>query len=867
MRSIVATYRLQLTREFTLPAARAVVPYLAELGVSHVYLSPVLAARPASAHGYDVVDHARINPELGSEDDLRALARDLHERSMGIVLDIVPNHMAATSDNPYWDDVLLRGRSSRYADWFDVDWDAPGCQGKVVLPVLGDDLDRVLERGEVTLRIRDTGCRVAYFDKTFPLDPATLPRELQLAHADPAGRPEAEEFTRGNAGRQRLRRLLDDQRYRLRFWRKGAHEINYRRFFEVNDLVSVRMEHDGVFAATHARILAWVREGLLDGLRIDHVDGLRDPLAYLTTLRGALDAETTSGAQRCAIFVEKILTDDETLPGDWPVEGTTGYDFLNDVEDVFIDPAGFRAIEDKYRALRHRPRIDFRSAARDGKRRVLSGPLRSDVARLARVAHAWRPDVAVAAFQAAIVEVIVHLAVYRTYLTEAGAASDADRARLASAIAGAREHDVDTNALAALEESFLGAPTDDPRRQELVMRFQQTSGPAAAKGVEDTALYAYMPLASRNEVGAKPDRDLEGARERLHARNLARRECWPRTMLATNTHDTKRSADLRSRLDVLAAMPEPWSRHVARWRRLNRPRKRVAGGKPAPDPNSEYLYYQTLLGLWPAPRPGRRVDDLPGRDWLTATRHRLVAYMLKAAREAKTRTSWTESDAQFEQALDGFVRASLDPADDAPFLGDVARLTAQVAADGFRFALARLLVHLTAPGIPDIYQGDELWNFTLVDPDNRRPVDFARRAQLARESSAPSLGDAHALHLDQTKLALLARVLRFRRANAALFLSGSYHPLIVDEAAGPRLFAFERRRERSSCIVLARTRACGAGADSRSVRLPGDLAGAWRSVLTDRAIELVRVGGHVEVSGGDLVPVAQPCELLARPNA
>ena len=875
-RAVTATYRLQLTREFPFAAARALVPYFDELGVSHLYLSPVLAARPGSTHGYDVIDHSRVNPELGTEEELRAIATDLHARNMGIILDFVPNHMSASEDNPYWDDVLQRGKASRYAEWFDIDWAAPHALGKVILPLLGDDLDRVIERGELKLHIRDSGSRLAYFDKTFPLDPGTLPKEIQLAQFDPEGRPAADEWAAGPEGHKRLRRLLDRQNYRLRFWKRGQDEINYRRFFDVDDLVALRMETEQIFDATHRLILEWVRDGVVDGLRVDHVDGLRAPSWYLAKLRISVDgAKHTEAPARFPIFVEKILSGDETLPSEWPVEGSTGYDFMNDVEELFLDPDGFKAIEDSYRGVRRNRALDFRTVAHEAKRRALAGALRPDVLRLARIAHEWRAQVSEQDFAVAIAELIVHLDVYRTYIGEPGHGSPADQRSMTVAMRGAREVDgVSPAALAVLGQAFFADPTPgDAWRTELVMRFQQTSGPATAKGVEDTALYLYTPLASRNEVGGMPDRPLNDVPTRVHARNAARSRDWPRAMLAVNTHDTKRSADLRARLDVLTTIPDVWARHTTRWRRLNKPRKKVVRGKPSPDTNLEYLYYQTLLGLWPAPRPKRRVDDLPDRAWLGRARKRLVAYMLKAAREAKTRTSWTEGDPEYEQALDEFVRETLAPGDDAHFLGDVARLTAQTADNGFRFSLARLLLQCLSPGTPDIYQGDELWNFTVVDPDNRRPVDFQRRKELLAASDPPlpdvlrqALGGERTLMQDEVKLALSTRLLRFRREHPRLVLAGEYRPLpILDADAATGIFAFVRQLDSEVCIAIARTRAPREEESaSGSTPLPADVAGRWQSVLTGREIELVRVDAKVTAAVSDLIPPRQPCELLLR---
>lgn len=874
-RSITATYRLQLTHAFPFTAVRELVPYFERLGVSHLYLSPVLAARPGSPHGYDVIDHARVNAELGTEDELRALAADLHARGMGIILDIVPNHMAASADNRWWDDVLERGAASRYAEWFDIDWDAPHASGKLVLPMLGDELDAVLQRGELRLRIRDSGSRVAYFERTFPLDPATLPTEVALAQWDPAGRPAADDWSGGDQGRERFRALLDAQHYRLTHWRRAREEINYRRFFDINDLVGLRMESDAVFDATHRLILTWVRDGVLDGLRVDHVDGLRIPSWYLAKLRDAVDsAKHESAPAPFPIFVEKLLSGDETLPSEWPVDGSTGYDFLNDTEDLFLDPGGFKSIEANYRGLRHNPELDFRAVARAGKRQALDEALLPDVMRVARLARAWCGGSIAPTLEdvvAAVTELIVETDVYRTYVSEPGIVRNEDRRVLADALANARaQGQVSESALALLERAFLAPPNaGDTVRAELVTRLQQISGPAAAKGVEDTALYVYVPLACRNEVGGMPDRRLQDAQAVAHARNGARLLSWPRALLATNTHDTKRSADLRARLDVLTTRADDWARFVSRWRKLNKPRKRTVRGRPAPDTNSEYLYYQTLLGLWPAPRPERRADDLPDREWLARTADRLSTFVLKAAREAKIRTSWTDADTQYEKALDAFVRESLEPNADAPFLSDVARLTAQVADDGFRCALARIVLHCTAPGVPDVYQGDELWNFTLVDPDNRRPVDFGLREQLLGERRLDdalhdALTGAIPLSDGRVKLALTTRLLRFRREHASLFRDGEYLPL----SAGYDIFAFARRLNRDVCITLARTRPSEPGTDKRArddrLQLADELVGGWRSVLTGRNVELVRGSGGVVSSADDLIPVKQPCELLFR---
>jgi len=624
-----------------------------------------------------------------------------------------------------------------------------------------------------------------------------------------------------------------------------------------------------------------VKDGTLDGLRVDHVDGLRDPAWYLTTLRERVHAARHADApDPFPIYVEKILSGDEQLPREWPVAGTTGYDFMNEVEDIFIDPDGFSLIEAHYRGLRHSPDLDFREVALDGKRRALRGALWSDILRLARLAHAWNGDVEVDDAAGAMVEVIAHLDAYRTYVVEPGVVGAEDKERLTRAFRAARSAaDADIRAIALLERAFFSHMSAGDRiRAELVARFQQASGPAAAKGVEDTALYVYLPLASRNEVGAEPNRRLDDAATRLHARNAQRAARWPRALLATNTHDTKRSADLRARLDVLATDPGAWSRYVGRWRRLNRNKKRVVAGKPSPDTNSEYLYYQTLFGLWPAPRPDRRADDLPSREWLDRARERLVAYMVKAAKEAKTRTSWVDRDEEYEKALDNFVRATMVSGDDEHFLPDVARLTAQMANNGFRFSLARMLVQCMSPGVPDTYQGDELWNFTLVDPDNRAPVDFDRRTRLLDEAEATTTLRAAfgvtGIELDdRVKLALLTALLKFRRAHPQLVLEGEYVPLIPTAPfAAPAeagIFSFARRAAGEVCIAVARTRSNAGGMANSvhgSVTLSTDLAGLWRSVLTDRVVELVSTEAGVTTEVALLLPLSQPCELLVRDN-
>jgi (1->4)-alpha-D-glucan 1-alpha-D-glucosylmutase len=844
---------------FTLSDARARIDYFARLGVSHLYCSPVLAARAGSTHGYDVVDPTRINPELGSEDDLRVLSRDLHARDMGLILDIVPNHMGIGAENSYWDDVLTYGERSRYARWFDIDWAAHADRPrKLILPILGDELDRVLERGELTVRLPPGDvARLTYFDRSFPLDPSTLPPELQLAQSDPEEARELVHSYAGPAAHERLSKLLDAQRYELVSFRRGASEVNYRRFFDVADLVGLRMEDPAVFAETHAFILRLVGDGVIDGLRVDHIDGLSDPAGYLTRLRASIPADAP-------IFVEKILAPDERLRSSWPVQGTTGYEFLNALENIFIDPDGLLEIDRDYRRWHKLGDTTFRDVAYAAKKSVLDGSLRADVERLAAILgklargadKRWtRRDV-----MAALADLAAALPVYRTYIDSSRAIDDDDRDVIEQASREARRRNAEAGAIVGfIADVLLGRlpGVDETIRGQFVRRFQQLTGPAAAKGLEDSALYVYLALVSRNEVGGAPDRPLDDAVTQFHESNARRAGRWPIGLLCTTTHDTKRSADVRSRLDALSEVPHEWSRAVHRWRRLNRKHRRVVKGRMAPDSNSEYLLYQTLVALWPPPRPGRRIDDLPNRAWRESTRERLTEYMLKAAREAKARTSWTQPDAAYERAIVDFVAAVFQPADDAPFLADVSRLVSLVAPIGARNALARIAVHLTAPGTPDVYQGDELWNASLVDPDNRRPVDFDLRVSLVAECTAaePGFGSAGAidLHDNRTKLYVTTRLLEMRRRHADLFARGAYRPLAVIGPRSRHVIAFAREYDGQFAITIAArlTSSWDAAAPAwwagTGVALPPEMRGRrWESQIVPGQFS---PGDSIEIAG------------------
>ncbi|HEX5970462.1 MAG TPA: malto-oligosyltrehalose synthase [Gemmatimonadaceae bacterium] len=862
-RALTATYRLQLSAAFTLHDARSRVPYLRRLGVSHLYCSPVLAARAGSTHGYDVADPTFVSQELGGNEAFVALADAAHAHDMGIVLDIVPNHMGIGPDNPYWEDLLTHGQGSRYASWFDVQWRAPTRRlaGKVLLPILGDEPANVIERDELAVEIDERGARVRYFDHEIPLDPATLPPELELAMRDPSARLAVVNWTHGAKGHERLRALLAKQHYELAFWRDAQRDVNYRRFFDVNELICLRVEREDVFEATHRLVLQFVAEGLIDGLRVDHVDGLLEPRRYLERLRHAVEIRRPAvrRGEPFPILVEKILAEGERLPDDWPVDGTTGYEFMTALEDVLIDPSGYAALESGYRGPRGEP--DFPTVAVDSKRRVLRSTLNADVRRiapmLAAVARqaAW-PRLTIAAYAGAIVELVAVLPVYRTYIdAERPEAGERDREILVRAFAQVRERAfAEPAAVDALERALLGewrAAEEEVARARLsfVLRWQQLTGPAAAKGVEDTALYVYAPLASRNEVGGDPGVPLAGAVERLHDRLGERAATMPRSLNALNTHDTKRSADVRARLDAISENPVAWARRLRAWRRRNRALHELVRGRITPLRRTDNFIYQALIGLWPS-------GTEPRGEALAELRERLKAYMLKAVREAKLRTSWTDPDTEYERAIETFITRLLDEQANERFLRDVAHFVATLAPQGRWNSLAQVAVQLTAPGVPDTYQGAELWFRALVDPDNRRPVDWdARDLALDRLHGALAPGaEASAAHLaewcaraedDGLKLYLVSRLLHLRLDHAALFTQGSYVPLHAEGAHASRAVAFARTHARETAVVIVPRLTCGLGGtpladawgDTRLSLAPGESGGAWTCRLSGAVVQ------------------------------
>jgi malto-oligosyltrehalose synthase len=804
----VSTYRLQLTPDFGFAQAAEAADYLAGLGVSHVYLSPVLEAVPGSQHGYDVTDHSRIRDEFGGEDGFRAMAKRFRSRGLGIVVDIVPNHMAIPECMPLnrqlWS-VLRVGRESPYGTWFDIDWAAQ--DGRMLLPILGGPVEDCLgdlwvepdggPDGEPVLR---------YYDHCLPLRPGT--------------------------SRLPLRGLLESQHYRLAWWRDAATELNYRRFFDITTLIGVRMEDPAVFDATHAVTIRLVAEGLVDGLRVDHPDGLADPRGYLRRLTAA-----TGGAW---VVVEKILEAGERLPGDWPCAGTTGYDALRLADGLFTDPAGAAPLWAEYARLWRRLGADgdapsFIETAQAAKRETLTGALRPDLSRLARLVGDVCPDTSLDDAQSVLTELLVCLPVYRAYVNPGEPPSAATAAVVRGAVDAARRRLPRRLRGLAAEVGAAALGTRGPvsgaagRSGELTVRFQQTSGPVQAKGVEDTAFYRWSRLVSLNEVGGDPDRfGVRPAEFHAAAGRLA--VDWPATMTTLSTHDTKRQEDVRARLAVLAEMPAEWGRHVTEWHERAVPPRLFGSGGAAVDPDTEQLFWQTLVGAWPI-----------GRD-------RLAGYLTKAIREAKRRTSWTDPDPDYEAAVLGLASRVLS---DESLTALIDAFAGMISGDALVNSLGAKLVQLTMPGVPDVYQGCELAGLSLVDPDNRRPVDFAWRRSLLAELDVGRL-DAHAgagaspdpgARLDALKILVTARALRLRRDHPDWF-GGSYEPLPAAGAAAGHAVAFAR----------------GGHAVTVATRLPAGLRrrGGW----ADTALPLsASAGGWVDVltgvvHRGERVPLA-----------
>jgi len=916
LRIPVATYRLQFNGDFTFKEALERLDYLRDLGITDLYVSPLLGSRSGSGHGYDVTDSSRLDTDPGSEADFDALQAGLREREMGLILDTVPNHMAASRENPWWTDVLENGPGSAYASYFDIDWhpDSPTLDNKVLLPLLGDCYGKVLENQKLGLVYEDGCFFVEYRHERFPLAPKSYRRilkhrldelenrlkndspacqEYQGILASLAALPERQSLPAEAAGERRLMAvaikerlrglsdsnpnvsafinenlrtfhgtkgdtasfrlmdgLLSEQAYVLAFWQNPNEVINYRRFFTITDLVGLRVEDPLVFEATHKEILRLIERGMITGLRIDHIDGLRDPLGYLQRLQDRI-GRADDGAPGFYVVVEKITASRESLPKEWPVYGTTGYDFLNVVNRFFVDPHGAPAIEEIYQRF-----IGIESRYEDvmyqKKKLVMKTLLAVEVRSLARQLgilaqqDRYARDLPHSDLSQALVETTACLPIYRTYIRNLEVPEDAGR-YIEGAIAEARRRRPQHNPSAfdfvrevlLLRDGDHVFPEQREARLAFVMRWQQFTGPIVAKGVEDTSLYVYNALISLNEVGGDP-RPVAPDGPEFHCFVKKRFLKWPYALNATSTHDTKRAEDVRARINVLSEIPTEWNRHLNRWSRWNVSHKRAANGHLVPDRNEETFLYQTLLGAWPLDQA-----EMP------ALKSRLKEYLIKATREAMIHTRWTLPNVEHESALTDFLDRILCSGSSKRFHDDFLRFQGKIAWFGMLNGLAQVLLKIACPGVPDFYQGSELWDLRLVDPDNRGQVDFGKRTAMLEDlkraavKSTPSLIRRLLKHWSdgRIKLYLIWKALDLRRRHPDLFLDGDYLPIEAsgDRAEGVVALARTHGKEYALTIVprrLARARAPRTAAKlarfwgETEVILPPGFPSEWVNVLT-----------------------------------
>ena len=892
----LCTYRLQLNRRFTFAQAREIVPYLHALGVSDVYASPYFQASGDSLHGYDITDHNKLNAAIGSCADYDAWIAELHAHDMGQVLDFVPNHMGIAEPlNTWWMDVLENGPSSPYAKYFDIEWRPLKSElhDRVLLPILGDQYGRVLERGELNVHFDSGVFYLTYFEHQFPIAPGTyrfvLDRALEIlaehksedfyaelqsirtaleylprrAETDPkkiAERAREKEIIKrrlerrcqeapqvqqaieraveeinGRPGDPRsfdaLDELLNAQAYRLAFWRVAAEEINYRRFFDVNHLAAIRQEEPDVFDATHKLLVDLVRTGAITGLRIDHPDGLYLPRAYCEKLqhrcakaiatvaagispaRPGKAAGTAATADRRAIYmiVEKILTGDEPLRGDWPVHGTTGYDFASQVAQLLVDQATETAITNAFRRFIGSS-MHYGHLVYAKKRLVMRLALANDVNVLGNMVdrlseqNRWFRDFTLQALILAVRETIACFPVYRTYVEPGRPVNEQDRQLIERAIISAKRRNpaVEASVFNYLRDVLLlqfPENIDKDARAEhahFVLKFQQVTAPVMAKGVEDTTFYIYNRLAALNEVGGEPQQfgiSIDG----FHERNLDRQRNWPASLIATSTHDTKRSEDVRARILAISELADDWRHSLSKWRAVNRRWKKQIEDAEAPDANEEYLLYQTLLGTWPIDQSSAALRH-PGAEYV----QRIQAYMNKALNEAKINTSWIQPNEEWLAATREFVVKILEPSVKNKFLPLFLPLAEKIARLGAINSLSQLLLKLTLPGVPDIYQGNEIWDFSLVDPDNRRPVDYARRREMLNCLSSSKPEElVHCWPDGRIKMSLTQRVLHFRREHVDLFQRGNYVPLRASGTFADCCVSFARELNGQWIIVIA----------------------------------------------------------------
>jgi (1->4)-alpha-D-glucan 1-alpha-D-glucosylmutase len=933
-RVVAATYRLQLSRDMGFRKARDLVGYLDALGITELYLSPVLRSRASSTHGYDVVDPAHLDPKLGEPGDFVLLAQELEARGLGLLLDIVPNHMAAVPSNPWFRDVLEKGQRSPFARFFDIDWSE---EDRTLLPVLAEPFAEALEKGLLSLEIGDTGLVLRYGDRIFPLDPASYGNllahggdrlEEALAPDDPLlaewrrllGRIEAlpphssseagpgatgsrrEEIKRrllalygsrealrdfvdanlqefnDTADPSRLEALLEQQAYRLSFWRRSLSRLNYRRFFTVSELIGVRVEDPEVFESTHALLLRLAAEKRVTGFRVDHIDGLRDPEEYLHRLRARLEA---AGAPDFFLVVEKILARGEELPPSWPVDGTTGYEFAREAGGVLCEPRGVERMRQIYAALTGETR-GLAEISRAEKKRVietrLAAELRSLAGTLRRLAEGAGLELTEGSLSRVLAEVTASLGVYRTYVRGSGPGAT-DRFRIDEAVERAgRSAGQAGPALEFLSRVLrLDFPEDLPASEHeawvsFVLRWQQFTPPAMAKGVEDTAFYLYHAVLCLNEVGGDGEASSENE---FHAFQLRRLGHFRGSLNATSTHDTKRSEDARARIAVLTEIPDEWAGRWQKWSAWNAGHRLVVKGREVPDAAGEALLYETLLGAWPL--DGAEADG-------PAFRNRVDAFLVKAAREGKRHSSWIDPDLEYEAALTRFARAILEPSGE-PFRGDFLEFQGRIALAGAVASLSQALLKVACPGVPDLYQGTEIWDFSLVDPDNRRPVDFARRRALLEGLDLAEREDRSALLESlregwkdgRIKLYLLSRALRFRRSHPCLFRDGSYVALRARGRRNEHVLAFARRLDGDSVITIAprwTTRLARVGSafgrldlDGARLPLPAGMPRRWHNVFTGSEVTASDAADGAELDVHDVLSEFPVALLWSRPDS
>ncbi|CAJ0721981.1 MULTISPECIES: malto-oligosyltrehalose synthase [Ralstonia] len=898
-----ATVRLQLHRDFTFDHVRALLDDFAALGISHLYTSPITTAQPGSTHGYDVVDPTRVNPELGGEPALERLVEALHARGMGLVVDIVPNHMGVGgAHNTWWLDVLESGPESAYANFFDIDWQPshPGLRNKVLAPFLGENYADALAAGRLQLAYDEAAARlaIAYYDHRFPIALADYPALLRTGNTDTATHAVADRFAglgtirsvrtrreRADEARDALRNLatteagaahiaeavrtlnaqhdeldalMARQHWRLAHWRTANDETNWRRFFDIGSLAGLRMERAEVFEATHALLFRLYRLGWIDGVRIDHVDGLADPAAYCRQLRRRLQAEHAARpADRLTnhpwIVVEKILAHDEAMRTDWGVDGTSGYDFMNQVGALLHDAHGETALTQGWLEWIGAPvaQAPFSATAVPARREILHAHFAAELDAAASALHAVAQqersshDVTWHAIRRALAEVIVHFPVYRTY-ANAQQRDAQDAAIVQSALSGAASclRRVDQPVLGWLDAWLGGQPAgQDKLRQLALRRCQQLSSPVAAKAVEDTACYRYGRLLSRNEVGADPGEFSMSANAFHHAMQK-RALTWPHAMLTTATHDHKRGEDVRARLAVLSERPAQWLAAAHQWRTEHAAWVRHLPTGPAPSPAAQWMLYQTLVGIWPA-----------GLDWhdtdaVRELAERVAQWQEKAQREAKLRTDWFAPDAEYEAASRDFVLTLLTGEAAQTFLPSLSAFVQSVAPAAAINGLAQTLLRTTLPGVPDLYQGADFWDTSLVDPDNRRPVDYAARHRALRalhthadNSLAPLL--AHWTD-GRIKQAMLARALALRAALPAVFESGDYQPLVVTGSGAQHVLAFARTHGAEAIVVIVPLHASALLGHTAT---PAFATGVWRDTTVCLPSALSQIPLHSAFDG------------------